>query len=164
MERKCEIFQSCITSKLLYGLSSAWLNAADSRRLDGFQARCLRKIARIKPSYISRVSNKAVLQKTKQQPYHVQLLRQQLYLFGKVASSANDDVLRKITFTPGTLRSAVDRFVRVVGRPRKEWAKMLLQEATAITGSADAASALTRNAHQWRQEVKKHLAFIGNQQ
>ena len=42
--RKLELYVSLIESKLRYALSSAWLLKADLRRLDGFQARCLRKI------------------------------------------------------------------------------------------------------------------------
>ena len=34
--RKIQVFKSVIISRLLYGLSSAWLNAAELRRLNGF--------------------------------------------------------------------------------------------------------------------------------
>ena len=53
--RKIDIFQATITSPLLYGLSSAWLNVAERRRMDGFQARCLRKILGIPSAYVSRI-------------------------------------------------------------------------------------------------------------
>ena len=160
LHRKFEMFQSLITPKLMYGLSSAWLHAADARRLDRFQARCCRKIARSKLPFISRVSNKAVLQKTQQQTCRTQLLRQQLPLVGKVASSANEDVLRRLTFMPGSLTSAVDRFMRVIGRPRKEWAKMMLQEATAMARSADAALHLAGDRPRWRQAVMQHFSTM----
>ena len=42
--RKLQIYQAVVVSRLLYGLSSAWLNAVETRRLNGFQARCLRCI------------------------------------------------------------------------------------------------------------------------
>ena len=42
--RKAEIFQAVVATKLLYGLSAAWLNVAERRRIDGFQARCVRKL------------------------------------------------------------------------------------------------------------------------
>ena len=36
------IFDSCVVTRLMYGLQSAWLNQAERRRIDGFHARCLR--------------------------------------------------------------------------------------------------------------------------
>jgi hypothetical protein len=61
-ERKVEIFKTIITNVLLYGLRTAWTNASERRRLDGFQARCLRNILGIKPAYFSCISNKPVLE------------------------------------------------------------------------------------------------------
>ena len=43
-KRKLQIFTACIESKLLYGLQTAWLSVVERRRLDGFQARCLRQV------------------------------------------------------------------------------------------------------------------------
>ena len=52
---KIHIFEACIISKLLYGLVTAVLNKAERARLDGFQARCFRRILKIPPSYYSRI-------------------------------------------------------------------------------------------------------------
>ena len=109
----------------MYGLSSAWLNDAERRRLDGFQARCLRMILGIKPSFISRVSNKAVLEKARQPSYTTQLSQAQLLLFGKIAASPQCDPLRQVTFQPNCLQPATSRYVRRVGRPRHEWCEDL---------------------------------------
>ena len=54
-ERKLQVFQSVIIGRVLYGLSSAWLNAAELRRLNGFYCRCLRVILSIKPAFVSRI-------------------------------------------------------------------------------------------------------------
>jgi hypothetical protein len=59
--RKLELFASLIESRLLYGLTGAWLRVAERRRLDGFHARCLRQILKIPPAYFSRISNQKVL-------------------------------------------------------------------------------------------------------
>ena len=118
LKRKVQVYLSVVVSRLLYGLSSAWLNAADSRRLDGFHARCLRKITRVKPSFVSRVSNAVVLKKAGQTALRRQLLKQQLLLYGRVARSSNDDVLRQLTFIPDSVHAATGRYVRRVGRPR----------------------------------------------
>ena len=61
--RKLKLFDSLVQSKLRYAIASAWLLKADLRRLDGFQANCLRNILGIKCSYVSRVSNEKVLEK-----------------------------------------------------------------------------------------------------
>ena len=58
--RKLRIFNACIVSKLMYSLFAGCLNKCERRRLDGFHARCLRKIYRVPPAYVSRVSNAAV--------------------------------------------------------------------------------------------------------
>ena len=61
-----EIFQATITSRLLCGLSSARLNVAERRRLEEFQSRCLPKILEISSAYVSRVSNRTILQEAQQ--------------------------------------------------------------------------------------------------
>jgi hypothetical protein len=108
-------------SILLYGLAAAWLNKADRRKLDGFQNRCLRVIWGIKLSYVSRVSNKTVLETTGQRPLTVLLQKQQLLSYGKVARQSDDNPMRAATFGRGSLRPAVDIYVRKVGKPRVSW-------------------------------------------
>ena len=135
--RKVQILQAVITSRLLYSLGSAWLNVAELRRLDGFQCRCLRVILGIKPSFVSRVSNSSVLQQSGQVLYSRQLLRQQLLLLGRVARAPAADPLRKLTFAPGSLLPATGVYVRRVGRPRNEWAAMLLKEVHKVHPNFD---------------------------
>ena len=89
--RKLQVFRAVISSRLLYGLSSATLNAAERRRLDGFQNRCLRALWGIKPAYISRTSNAEVLHQTGQRPLSESLLKQQLLLLGRVARAQHGD-------------------------------------------------------------------------
>jgi len=120
----------------MYGLTSAWLTKADQRRLNGFQARCLRVLIRVAPSYISRISNKIVLGRTEQLPYTTQLMKQQLLLFGRIARAGDADVLRQLAFIPGMLEPTANRYVRRVGRPKQEWVTMLKGEALKFTRSA----------------------------
>ena len=47
LKDKLHFFESLIASKLTYGLATLWLVTAQRRRIDGFYARCLRKILRI---------------------------------------------------------------------------------------------------------------------
>ena len=131
-DRKIEIGQATVTSRLLYGLSGAWINVAERRRLDGFESRCLRNIVRIPPAYVSRTSNQDILEVAKQKPYTKQLLLQHLKLFGKVASAPDTDPLHALTFSPGSFCTAGDGFVWKAGRPRNEWAGQLQSVALKV--------------------------------
>ena len=158
-DRKIEIFQATVTSRLLYGLSGAWINVAERRRLDGFQSRCLREIVRIPPAYVSRISNQEVLEVAKQKPYTKQLLLQQLKLFGKVARAPDTDPLRALTFSPGSFCPAGDRFVRKVGRPRNEWAGQLQSVALEVAGQDPMALFnLIRVPAAWEAAANKFLS------
>ena len=129
------IFTATIMSKLSYGLASACLSTAEQRRLDGFQSRCLRKIWGIKPAFVSRVSNKAVLEATGTTPLSRTLMRQKLLIFGKVVRAPASSVLRDSAFCPGQLRPATDRYVRKVGRPRREWVTEVSKVAEQVAGA-----------------------------
>ena len=72
--------------------------------------------------------------------YSKQLLKQQLVLFCNMARAPDEDVLRKLTLIPDSLRPATERYMRKIGRPRQEWAPMLLHEALRITGSYETAN------------------------
>ena len=130
-ERKIEVFQSFITSKVMYSFSTVWWNKAERRRLNGFQARCLRRILNIPAAFVSRISNKTVLSKSGQLPYTCQLLRHQLLWFGKVGRAPNDDFTRKLTFQNDTVISATSLLMRRKGRPNDEWATCLYNSISA---------------------------------
>ena len=134
---KLQVFHAVIVSRLLYGLDSAWLNVAETRRLNGFYCRCLRNILGIQPSYISRVSNDTVLRRASSWPLHQHLLRDQLLLYGRVARAPESDLMKHPAFVRGTLRPAVQRYVRVVGRPRNEWTTMMRAEAAQMEMNVD---------------------------
>jgi len=153
--RKIEVYQAVVVSRLLYGLSSAWLNVADVRRLNGFHCRCLRVILRVQPAFVSRVSNKKVLQESGQPPLDRQLLRHQMLLYGRVGRSPPSDPLRNLTFAPGGLEPATSRYIRRVGRPRNEWAVMLQKECFKM--SAHFADWI-HNEDEWRRAVSAYTS------
>ena len=96
------MFGACVVLKLMYGLHTGWLSKGARRRLDGFQARCLRRILRIPPAFVSRVSNEQVRQQAGgQTKVSLMLLRCQLRLLGRIARSQGG-VLRDVVFEPGT--------------------------------------------------------------
>ena len=119
---------------MLYGLVSAWLYVKEQRQLEGFQAKCLWNVLRIRPSYFSRVTNLKVLEYSEQTLYTSQLLKHQLILYGKLARLADDDALRTLAFTPGSLQPAQNRYIRRVGRPRQEWDGQLYMVALKVAG------------------------------
>jgi len=149
--RKVAVYNAIVVSRLLYGLSSAWLNAAEIRRLNGFHCRCLRKITRIRPSFVSRVSNAAVLMRAHEHPLSSYLRYQQLLLFGRVARAPARDALRRATFHHG-LEPATNRYVRRIRRPRNEWARMLREEACKMSPQSES---LIRDVAAWQRAVRK---------
>ena len=81
-KRKLEVYRSLIESRLLYGLSCCCFTVSDLRRLDGFQAKCLRKVIGVAPSYYSGVSNKDVLHIAGHRKASSRLADQQVVLLG----------------------------------------------------------------------------------
>ena len=58
--QKLQCFEAAVVSRLVYGLATSWLVKTQRRRVDGFYAKCLRRILRIPSAFISRVSNQHV--------------------------------------------------------------------------------------------------------
>ena len=118
--RKLAIYHMLVESKLLYSLSSICLTVAQERQLNGFQNRCLRHIIGVSPSFISRVPNAEVLQRSGHMAATVLLQKRQLQLLGKVLRSPEGHPLRTASFIPGTNHPVTDPFVRRCGTPCKE--------------------------------------------
>ena len=142
-----------IESKLLYGLSTVSLNAAQKRKLNGFQNRCLRQILGIKSAYESRVSNDVVLRKSGHPLATDLLAKRKLHLFGKVLRSDDYSPLRRVSFVPGTTVPATDRYVRRVGRPRSEWIREVSASACMHLASMARVESLAVNAKAWNIAV-----------
>ena len=62
--RKLDLLSACVFSTLTYGLQTTWLHKCHRKKLNGFQCRCLRSLLRIRPAFISRVSNDEVLRRS----------------------------------------------------------------------------------------------------
>jgi len=127
-------FSSFILSKLRYGLSTLWLVTAQRRRLDGFVARCLRRIVRIPAAFVSRISNAMVYEKAGMRPFSEQVLKHQLHLLRKVSVQGAGHPLRVDTFEGSTLNPQIGRYVRRIGRPRQDWTTQLLREGQVRMG------------------------------
>ena len=130
--RKLEVYTSCVLSKLLFSLECETMRQTDKRRLNAFHCRCLRRIMKIPPSWISHVLNNVVLTAAGSTPLADKLLFQQLVLFGKIAKLPNNDFLRQLSFEPYTVNPSRCIFRRR-GRPRLSWQSVLLGHAVNIS-------------------------------
>jgi len=153
--RKMEAFQSMIASRLLYGLSSAWLNVAEIRRLNGFQARCLRVILGVKPAFYSRISNATVLTRSGQTSFALQLRKQQLMLYGRIARLPPTDPRRSVAFCANTVHPLTSTYVRKVGRPRNEWTVMLQRESFKMSSEAHR---IVHQPTEWSKAVERYCS------
>ena len=85
------------------------------------------------------------------------LRKQQLVLYGKVARQGNKNPMRAATFGPGSLRPAVDIYIRKVGRPRMAWATEVGKLAQQAAGGPRRLEEVISNEAAWRGIVE---AFI----
>ena len=125
--RKLEIYRALVESRLLYGLTTACFTRSELRRLDQFQAKCLRSILGVPPSSVSRISNAEVRSTANWKPASQSLLEQQRFILERVIASGDDSVLCQLTFVPGTNRAATDRYIRRVGWLRLEFVISVLR-------------------------------------
>ena len=152
-KRKLEVYKSLVESKLLYGLVTASFTKAQLRRLDGFQAKCLRTIMGVQPSFLSRISNETVRAQADWKPASKMLRLEQLVYLGKVLRSDPAGPLKQVSFVPDTLLPATDRCVRRVGRPRKEWLKSVMPDADHVAGGHSKLKAAVASPNGWKQLV-----------
>ena len=152
--RKLRLYCSMVETKLLYGLSCCCFTVAQQRRLNGFQAKCLRRIVGIKPSFISRITNKEVLRRVGHVDATTLLSQMQLQLLGKVLRAPATSQLRAAAFTPGTLQSATSRYVRRVGRPRREWVPTVMADATRLARPHDLQT-LALDQSRWKSTMSR---------
>ena len=159
LAKKIQYFRAFVVSKLCYGLSTVWLVKAQRRRLDGFVARCLRRILHIPAAFVSRIPNAVVFAKAGVRPLTEQLLKHQLCLLHKAANTDAGSPLRRDTFVDASLNPQVGRFVRRVGRPRLDWTNQLLQEGSNRMGITKFQRLLSDRSidsdKRWKQEVEK---------
>ena len=132
--QRLRYFSAFVLSKLQYGLSTLWLTQTDRQRVDGFQARCLRKILGIRCSFISRVSNAQVLALAGIPAVSVATLRLQLVTLGKLAHSDLHAPLRQAAFHSDLWIPTTAMFIRRVGRPRQTWAEQVWIQASKRCG------------------------------
>ena len=148
-----------VESKLLHAMATLTLTVAQTRKLNGFQNRCIRKLIGVPPSFVSRISNASVLRKAGHTKASDLLRKKRLQLFGKVLRVDAMHPLRRACFIPKTFIPVTECFVRRVGRPSKEWITEVMQEARALFGNMEGASAVAQNKMAWNRALSDKLGF-----
>ena len=87
-----------------------------------------------------------------------QLLKQQLSVFGRIARAPDTDMLREVTFVPGTLLPATGKYIRKTGRPRLEWASCVAKVAHSIISVNETLSSVVLDEKGWRQRVHQYFS------
>ena len=130
-KRRLHFYQGLVESFFLYSLATSCYTAAQLRRIDGFQAKCIRRILGIPAPFLSRISNAEVVRRSGLALATRRLEHQQLILLGKVLRADLDSPLQTSTFKPtGSMRPITDYYIRRIGRPRKEWIKTVSASAS----------------------------------
>ena len=158
-KEKLHIYVSLVETRFLYSLVSLVFTAAQKRRIDGFQNRCLRRVIGVQPAYISRITNDAVLAKASYRRATDLLLKRRLQFFGKILRSPEGHPLRTAAFIPGTNSPATERYVRRVGRPAKEWVREVSLETASLFGSLEAALPHAMLKETWNDALSDKLLF-----
>ena len=152
-KHKYKIYLACIISKLLYGLQTSWLTKTQRNKLDGFHAKCIRKIVGIQHSYWSRISNIEVLSYVGAHRLSNLLLEQQLLVFGNIYRRPSHDVLRQAIFEEHSVVLQVHAKNRRRGRPKLAWATEVEKMALQVT--SDTLSTSMADAACWKKNAQK---------
>ena len=107
----------------------------------------------IRPAFVSRVSNANVLQRSSCHGATQILCQRQLLLFGKALRSPHDHPMHVSSFIPGSLELATSRYVRRVGRPRREWITNVRNRAFQFVNGHRELTRLVQNPHVWHDTI-----------
>ena len=107
---------------------------AERRRMDGFQARCLRRIMRIPNAYYSRISNKTVLERACLRPISERVLEQQMLTMGRIARGDLGAQVRNALLQQDSIQLTPLSGTRRVGRPRLTWRETVHKHCVQAAG------------------------------
>ena len=151
---KYKVYSACVVSRLLYGMQALCLGKAAQNKMDGFHARCLRKICGIEPAFYNRVSNATVLQEIGAVKLSSQVREQQLAYLGKLARRPPTCPVRQMVFEPDGSQRPVT-FERRRGRPRQEWTTALFRIVDTMFASSADFWVCVSNETAWRVRVRR---------
>ena len=129
LKHKLMVTQAALFAKILFGLESAELTLGSLRALDTFHLKCLRKIMKIKTTFVERATtNEEVYRRANEQLKskdkitklsNIYLARKQQF-YCQVATASIDDPIKRVSFEPTT--KPMTHHPRRIGRPRVKWA------------------------------------------
>ena len=96
------------------------------------------------------MSNVEVLRRAGMEKATDLLTKQQLMQLGKVLRAPHESALHHTSLIPGTLQPATARYVRRVGRPRKEWITTVLTEAYKRKQGQEHLEQLAQDRQTWK--------------
>ena len=159
LTRKLEVFEACVVSRLLYSLQACWMSSAELSRIDAFYCKCLRRILRIPPSFVSRVPNSVIYARTGRSPLRYKLLQSQLGLFGHVARLSGEDALRQCLLTQNDVRPAIFNF-RSRGGQKHTWINEVFKKAFQVAGDLVTLRRIILNKLEWTRLVGQFISGI----
>ena len=108
------------------------------------------KILNIPHSFMSKISNKIVLERSGRQEISSILTYRKLVLLGTIAAPPSTDVRRQCVFSVQTLRPRIAEQPQRRGRRKNSWGSQVYKLATAAVGGADLDEALFSKIEQWK--------------
>ena len=154
--KKLEVFEACVVSRLMYGLHTCWLNGAELSRLDAFYCKCLRRILKIPPSFVSRITNAEVYARAGKSLLRYKLLQQQLLLFSHVARLPNEDALRQCLIVRNDVRPASFNF-RKRGGQKYCWINKIFEKAVEVAGGLVLLRDMIYTKAVWKRVVSRYI-------
>ena len=104
IKHKLNVYDAIIRSKLLYGLESAAMNTTVKHSLDIFQLKGLRKIPKVKTTFIDRAQDHRTIYNTVQTHIHnstrIGKPEKQFKTYSKVYEERKTKLLNKIILEP----------------------------------------------------------------
>ena len=81
------------------------------------------------------------------------LLERQVIFIGNIVRAGQDSPLSNVSFIPGSFQPATSRYVRNVGRPRREWIPHVMPYAFQAAGGADHLATAVQSKSVWKRLV-----------
>ena len=150
IKTKINVYNACILSSLLYGAEGWTTYSHQTRKLNGFHCRCLRKILGIK--WHQKVTNVEVLNRANSVSIHSHLSKKRLRWVGHIKRMNNNRIPKKIFF--GEARQGRRR----VGRPLLRYSdsvKRDLQKCNIDDWEMEA-----QDRALWRHKVKEGCSAL----
>ncbi len=146
MRTKINIFNSVVKSVLLYGSETWKLTKQQSKRLNSWQNRCLRKILRI--FWPQTITNVELYNQTRQEPLNNYIKRRRWKWIGHILRMPQAKI-------PSVALTWAPEGKRKRGRPRMTWRRMVEEERTQA-GWACWSQARTDAADRlgWRKKLR----------